>query len=81
MKIRICQRYSPLAGTWYVIQKKILFRWHTLNISFGNLHMANQYLDEVKYKHRLCETPLKWSKKKEKFYEEYPCKTKLIRVK
>ena len=28
-----------------------------------------------------CETPLEWNKKKQRFYEKYPCKTNLIRVK
>ena len=81
MKYRICRRYSPLAGTWYIIQKRTLFGWHTLNISFNSLLYANQYLNEVKFKNEICETPLKWYKKKNKFYETYPCKTSLIRVK
>ena len=81
MKYRICRRYSPLAGTWYIIQKRILFGWHTLNISFNNLHLTNQYLNEVKFKNEICETPLEWYKKKQRFYEKYPCKTNLIRVK
>ena len=59
MKYRVCRRYSPLAGTRYIIQKRILFSWHTLNISFNNLHSANQYLNEVKFKNEICETPLK----------------------
>ena len=81
MKYRVCQRYSPLAGTWYVIQKRTLFGWHTLNISFSSLLYANQYLNEVKFKDEICETPLEWYKEKHKFYERYPCKTNLIRVK
>lgn len=81
MKYRICRRYSPLAGTWYIIQKRTLFSWHTLNISFHNLYLANQYLNEVKFKNEIYETPLEWYKKKNKFYEIYPCKTNLIRVK
>lgn len=79
-RYRICRRYSPLAGTWYVIQKRTLFGWHTLNISFDNLHMANQYLDEVEFQDEICETPLEWSKKQERFYEKNHCGTKLIRV-
>ena len=81
MKYRICRRYSPLAGTWYIIQKRTLFGWHTLNISFNSLLYANQYLNEVKSKNEICETLLEWYKNKNKFYEIYSCKTSLIRVK
>lgn len=45
--------------------------------------MANQYLDEIKNNcgdDEICETPLKWSKKKKRFYEEYPCEITLIKV-
>lgn len=81
-RYRVCRRYSPLAGTWYVIQKKNLFGWHTLNINFDNLHMANSYIDDsVMLRDKICETPLEWSKKKQRFYEKYPCKTNLMRVK
>ena len=82
-KYRICRRYSPLSGTWYVIQKKrLLFGWHTLNITFDELHMANQYLElkEVERKDDMCETPLIWNEKKSKFVEKYPCKSNLIKV-
>ena len=83
MKYRVCSRYSPLAGTWYVIQKRTLFSWHTLNISFDNLHLANQYFDFdlASPRDEICETTLEWSKKNRRFYEKYPCKTNLIRVK
>lgn len=82
MKFRICRRYSSLAGTWYVIQKRTLFGWHTLNMCFDNLHMANQYLNnDVNHRDEICETPLEWSEKNLCFYEKYPCKTSLIRVK
>ena len=81
MKYRVCCRYSPLAGTWYVIQKRLLFGWHTLNISFEDLNLANQYFDLARPRDEICETPLEWSKKKQRFYEKYPCKTNLIRVK
>ena len=83
-KYRICRRYSPLSGTWYVIQKKrLLFGWHTLNITFDELHMANQYIElkEVERKDDICETPLIWNEKKSEFVEKYPCKTNLIKVK
>lgn len=84
-KYRICRRYSPLSGTWYVIQKKrLLFGWHTLNITFRELYMANQYLElikEVERKDDMCETILIWNEKKGEFVEIYPCKTNLIKVK
>ena len=80
MKYRVCRRYSPSAGTWYVIQKRTLFGWHTLNISFQNLDLANQYFDEVKSRDEICETPLEWSRKEQRFYEIYPRKTNLIKV-
>lgn len=86
-KYRICRRYSPQSGTWYVIQKKrLLFGWHTLNIIFNKLYMANQYIKahqyniEVKIKDDMCETPLIWNEKKGEFVEKYPCKTNLIKV-
>lgn len=83
-KYRICRRYSPLSGTWYVIQKKrLLFGWHTLNITFDELSMANQYLEiikEVERKDDIYETPLIWNEKKSEFVEKYPCKTNLIKV-
>lgn len=84
-KYRICRRYSPSAGTWYVVQKKRwLFGWHTLNIVFDELCMANQYLKYnifAKQKGDLCETPLIWNEKKGEFVEKYPCETNLIKVK
>ena len=44
--------------------------------------MANQYIDyNVMIRDKICETPLHWGKKKRRFYEKYPCKTNLIRVK
>jgi len=79
-KYRICCRYSPSAGTWYVIQKRTLFGWHTLNISFNELYMANSYIDDMT-DNEICETPLEWDEKKQEFYVKYPCKTSLIRVK
>ena len=83
-KYRICRRYSPSSGTWYVIQKKrLLFGWHTLNITFDELHMANQYLELIKEirKDGICETPLIWNEKKGEFVEIYPCETNVIKVK
>lgn len=81
-RYRVCRRYSPLAGTWYVIQKRTIFGWHTLNISFDSLHMANTYIDNNEMlQDEICETPLEWGKKERRYYEKYPCKTNLIRVK
>ena len=62
MKYRVCRRYSPHADTWYVIKKRTLFGWHTLNISFHNIDLANQYLDKVKFRDEICETSLEWNK-------------------
>ena len=81
MKYRICRRYLPSTDTWYVIQKRTLFGWHTLNISFHNIDLANQCLDEVKFRNKIRETPLVWDSKERRFCEIYPCKTNLIRVK
>lgn len=80
-KYRICQRYSPSVGTWYVIQKKILFWWHTYNVSFNDLKMSNQFLSDIEYnkQNKICESPLKWSKKNKRFYLEYPLSTQLIK--
>ena len=59
MKRRICRRYNPSLGTWYVIQKKVLFWWHTYNIFFHTVKEANQYLKYAGLKsERICETPL-----------------------
>lgn len=80
-KYRICRRFSPLSGTWHVIQKRTLFGRHTLNISFNDLHRANSYIDDMAIEDEICETPLEWNKKKREFYENYPCKTNVIRVK
>ena len=81
MKYRVCRRYSPHAGTWYVIKKRTLFGWHTLNISFHNIDLANQYLDKVKFRNKIRKTPLVWNSKERRFCEIYPCKNNLIRVK
>ena len=43
--------------------------------------MANQYLDKVKSRDEICETPLEWSRKEQRFYDIYPCKTNFIKVK
>jgi hypothetical protein len=49
--------------------------------------MANQYLkDELNgyndnEDNEICETPLIWDKKQQKYVEKYPCNTNLIKVK
>ena len=81
MKYRVCRRYSPHSGTWYVIKKRTLFGWHTLNISFHNIDLANQYIDKVKFRDEICDTPLEWNRKEQRFCDIYPCNTNFIRVK
>jgi hypothetical protein len=41
MKLRIVRRTSPLCGSWYVIQKKVLFWWRDLKLYFTDLDKAN----------------------------------------
>ena len=61
MKYRICRRYSLMSGTWYVIQKRILFWWYTYNIIFEDSNRANKILESrlegYKKKEPNCETP------------------------
>jgi hypothetical protein len=40
MKLRIVRRASPLCGSWYVIQKKVLFWWRDLKLYFTDLDKA-----------------------------------------
>lgn len=72
-----------MAGTWYIIQKKILFWWHTYNVSFNDIIMANQFVEDIEYnkQNKIWESPLEWSKKKKRFYLKYPLRTKLIKIK
>ena len=81
-KYRICRRYSPDCGTWYVIQFKFLWNWFTLNYAFDELSMANQYISYIESKANkveaisdtICETPL--SRGDCGIYvEKYPCNT------
>lgn len=53
-----------MSGTWYVIQKRRMFWWHTLNIVFDDLGYAIRYLHELDEKDDFCETPLVWDKTK-----------------
>lgn len=45
-KIRIVQRYSPVVGTWYIIQKKIFFWWFDLPYAFNDFKMARQFYND-----------------------------------
>ena len=80
-KYRICRRYYPFAGTWYVIQKRIFFFWwRTYNISFENIRDANNLLKDIECNKNdtICETPLIWNG--EDFIEKYPCITNSIKL-
>lgn len=67
MKYRICRCYSPLAGTWYIIQKKVLFWWKTLPFAFDDLFYANQLLNIKDKKKEILITPLYFNKKRKIF--------------
>ena len=47
MKYRICRHYSPMVGTWYVIQKKVLFWWRTLPLAFNDLIAADEIFSKL----------------------------------
>lgn len=49
MRVRIIRRYSPFAGTWYVVQKKILFWWKDFPLVFDEKYMAKQYIENRFY--------------------------------
>lgn len=53
---RIVRRYSAYCGTWYVIQKKIMFWWFTLPFHFSDAVIAKEALDEP-FNHFI-ETPI-----------------------
>lgn len=45
IKYRIIQKYNPCCGTWYIIQYKRLFIWHTLeSLVFSSGDTALNYL-------------------------------------
>lgn len=67
MKYRICRCYSPLVGTWYIIQKKVLFWWKTLPFAFDDLFYANQFLNIKDKKEEILITPLYFDKKRKIF--------------
>ena len=83
-KYRICRRYFPYLGTWYVVQKKRLFGWHTYNISFREVSMAQQFIDNIDYEllfAKMVETPLVYNKHTRRFIEKYPCSSYNVKVK
>ena len=83
-KYRICRRYTPEAGTWYVVQKKRLFGWHTYNISFREVSMAQQFIDNIDYAllfATMVETPLVYNKRARKFIEKCPYLSYNVKVK
>lgn len=43
MKRRIVRRYSPGAGTWWIIQRKFLFWWISYDLCFKELKEAVSY--------------------------------------
>lgn len=84
---RICRRYSPDCGTWYVIQAKFLWHWFALNLAFDELNMANQFISYLESKadkleaisETICETPLSRGDCGV-YVEKYPCKTYIINL-
>lgn len=81
MKYRICRCYNPIVGTWYVVQKRILFWWRTLPFAFDKLSMANQFIDVKNNKEEICITPLSYNDLSFEFEERYGYdKTNVIKV-
>lgn len=83
-KYRICRRYTPEAGTWYIVQRKRLFGWHTYNISFHDVSMAQRFVKNIDYElmfAKILETPLEYDKHKRKFIEKYPCSSYYEKIK
>jgi hypothetical protein len=54
MEVRIIHRYNPFAGTWYVVQKKILFWWKDFPLVFHEKHMAEQFVEHQFFKEKPC---------------------------
>ena len=71
MKYRICRCYSPFVGTWFIIQKKVLFWWKDLPFAFKDLFYANQFLNIKNKKEEILITPLYYYKKEKIFDENY----------
>ena len=81
MKYRIYRHYSPMVGTWYVIQKKFLFWWRTLSLAFNDLKMANQFIEKKDKKEKVCVTPLYYNKESHEFEDMHTYETNVITIK
>ena len=81
MKYRICRHYSPMVGTWYVIQKKFLFWWRTLPLAFNDLNMANQFIEKKDKKEKVCVTSLYYNEGLHKFEDMHTYETNIITIK
>lgn len=46
-KVRIVRKYSPLAGTWYVIQLRLFWIWWTLPKVYENSVLAEQAIYDI----------------------------------
>lgn len=80
---RICRRLSLSFGTWYVVQKKRLFGWHTYNIIFRDVSTAQQFIDDIDYELKfgyMVESPLMWDTHKRRYIEQYPCKSYSVKI-
>lgn len=81
MKYRICRHYSPIVGTWYVIQKKFLFWWRTLPLAFNDLKIANQFIEKKDKKEKVYVISLYYNKKLHKFEDMYTYETNVVTIK
>lgn len=66
-KLRIAERYSPICGTWFVIQRKFLLWWITYPHCFETFEYARDiiaYGDASELDKDICETI------KKKIYDE-----------
>lgn len=81
-KFRICICYSPIMGTWYIIQKRIFFWWKSYPFAFKELYMANQFLNIHSNKESFLVTPLTYNPILKKFVEYKDVKkTSVVTVK
>lgn len=75
-KYRICRRHSPCYAIWYVVQKKRLFGWHSYNISFRDVSMAQQFIDNIDCElllNKIVEIPLMiWDARTREYVEQLP---------
>lgn len=82
MIYRICRCYSPIVGTWYVVQKRYLFWWRDLPFAFMDVDMANQFIRVHEKTERICKTPLTYNATLDVFEEIYNIqKTDVVEVK